>query len=146
MNAQIESTASIKPDLDGQRAVWTGQAGEIKSSHRKENGLHRAYAAVIRNKDGYTQKLVEIRIYWPSETAYACCWIGADKIHTAGSASAGGYGFCKESEAAAVAIRNSGWTMEKWIGGAGTKEIERAVQAIATSLGHPEALLVVTHP
>lgn len=152
MNSKINLAKSaaaaptIKPELDGQRAVWSGKTGEIRTSHRKEGGLTRAYCAVIRDANGYTQKLVEIRIYQPRETVYACCWIGSGAMRTAGSASAGGAGYCKDSEAAAIAIRNAGWTMEKWIGGAGLPEIERAVQAIATSMGHPDAMLVVTHP
>jgi len=141
-----KSTPEIKPELDGQRAMWTGKAGEITSSHRKDKDLTRAYCAVVRDADGYTRKLVEIRIYQPRETVYACCWIGSAGIHTSGSGKAGGAGYCKPSAAADMAIRNAGWRLEKSIDSAGLYEIERAVQAIATALGYPDALLVVTHP
>lgn len=140
MNAQTETnkqTATIDLSKDG---------SSINSSHRKENhGLHKAYAAVVPS-NGRARKVVDLRIYWPRDTAYACLWMGNDTFHSAGSGKAGGYGYCKESAAAAEAMSKAGVKLSKYIAGAGTDAVETAVLAIATALGYPDAMLVVTHP
>lgn len=136
-NAQV---ATIDPSKDG---------SSIKSSHRKEgSGLAKSYAAVVPDKYGsrVARKVVDLRIYWPAQTAYACIWLDSDNFRSAGSGSAGGGGYCKESAAADSAIRAAGVKLAVSVDAAGTRAVEDAVLAIATALGYPDAMLVVSHP
>ena len=119
----------------------------FKTAHRKEYKLHQEYSALVPdlNYPGKARAVVTLRTYWPAQTAYACLWVHGSDIHTFGSGSAGGYGYCKESAAAAEAISNAGFELSGNISGVGTRAIEDAVLAIAAAIGRPDALLHVAH-
>lgn len=156
MNTQINLakspvSAPVASPNAGQVATidFANDGGKYTAAHRKENaGLYKAYAAVVPSsyKKGAARKVVDLRIYFPRETAYACIWIGNDTFHASGSGKAGGYGYCKESTAAGQAMTAAGVKLSKYIQGVGTQAVEDAVLAIATALGYPDAMLVVSHP
>ena len=123
---------------------------KFTTSHRKERGgFHAEYAAIVpddyEHNKSRSRAVVTLRIYWPASTCYACLWVYSDPIHTSGSGSAGGGGYCKESAAAGEAIRNAGFTLEKRIDGVGTQAVEEAVLAIAAACGYPAAMLHRSH-
>lgn len=121
---------------------------KFNSSHRKEKGgFHKEFALVIPSeyRPNETNALATLRIYWPGTVCYACLWINTEPVHTSGSGSAGGYGYCKMSSAAGEAIANAGITLSKSIKGVGESAVCEAMHAIAAELGHPEALLHIAH-
>jgi len=126
--------------LPNTKTKWT-------TSHRKEkNGFHAEYAALVLNPT--CQELrqpVVLRLYWPSETCYACLWVNGEEVHTQGSGKAGGYGYCKASAAAQAAIDNAGFRLSCPIDGRGTEKIKDAVLAIAHALGFSGARVHYSH-
>lgn len=120
---------------------------KFSRSHRKENSLHKEFALVIPSsyRSNEARAIATLRIYWPGTVCYACLWINADPVHTSGSGSAGGYGYCKMSSAAGGAIRNAGFQLDRSINGAGESAVCEAMHALAECLGHPEALLHIAH-
>lgn len=134
------------------KATLTNRPQKFTSSHRKErNGLYSEYAVLAVNPAGpsddngeYVRELVCLRIYWPGATnVYACLWVDHANFHS-GSGVAGGGGYCKQSGAAAEAIRNAGIDLDQNIHGAGTRAIEDACMAIAKEI-LPEGWLPVLH-
>jgi hypothetical protein len=123
---------------------------KFSTSHRKEKGgFHAEYAAIVpddyEHNTSKCKSPVTIRLYWPGSVCYACIWVNGEAIHTSGSGSAGGGGYCKASAAAGEAIRNAGFTLQSRIDGVGTNAIEQAVLAIAAAVGYPEAMLHTSH-
>jgi hypothetical protein len=116
-------------------------------SHRKENSLHKEFALVIPSeyRPNETHAIATLRIYWPGTVAYACLWVNSEPVHTSGSGSAGGGGYCKMSAAAGEAITNAGFNLDKSIRGVGESAVCEAMHALAECLGHPEALLHIAH-
>lgn len=118
------------------------------TSHRRESGgLHKEFAMLIPSKyrPGEANAVVTLRLYWPGTVCYACLWVNAEPVHTQGSGTAGGGGYCKASAAAGHAISNAGFTLDKDINGVGIDAIREALKAIAVEIGHPEALLHEAH-
>jgi len=119
-------------------------------SHRKEGkGFHKEFALVLPHTDcpggPRANAIATLRIYWPGTVCYACLWINTEPVHTSGSGSAGGYGYCKMSAAAGEAIANAGITLSRSISGVGESAVCEAMHAIAAALGHPDALLHIAH-
>lgn len=144
----MEITAMIvKENADG-----------IRTQHRvreESNGLRHGYKA-ITIKDGKPIDLVDLRIaVTQGGTPYACIWLyrpcrkGTDgKILTegmwsAGSGTAGGYGYHKVSAAADTAIRNAGVKLSQSIHGLGDAAVKAAVQAIGEALEPAAPVYVV---
>jgi len=119
----------------------------FKTAHRKEYKMYQEYSALVPdlNYPNRLKAVVTLRTYWPAQTAYACLWVHGSDIDTSGSGSAGGYGYCKESAAAAEAIDNAGIQLSESVSGVGTQAIEQAVLAIAAAIGRADALLHVAH-
>lgn len=114
---------------------FTPRESDKIRSHRKENnGFLREYA-LIDLSDGAA--VVTLRIYWPGTVAYACVWInrGGMGIHARGAGKAGGGGYCKESAAAAYALKDAGVTLTEDIDGRGTLAIVDALAALAQHMG-----------
>jgi hypothetical protein len=134
---------------------------KFNSSHRKEKGgFYKEFALVIPSeyRPNETHAVATLRLYWPGTVCYACLWVHVpgtrhpfdtpqiqEGVHTSGSGSAGGYGYCKMSAAAGEAIRNAGFTLSRSINGVGESAVCEAMHAIAAELGHPEALLHIAH-
>lgn len=99
----------------------------LNANHRKSD-LHRALF-VIDPATG--QKIVDCRIYWPKQRAYACVWIYGEKARGAGSAWAGGGGYCKQSAAIASALDMAGVELSDNVAGRGLDACKVALVAVA---------------
>jgi hypothetical protein len=101
-----------------------------------------------------SRRLVTLRLYCgrsrSSSTVYSALWVHGDQW-TTGKGSAGGYGYCKYSQAAAGAIESAGiklygkaysstgevdFSKPCDIGGVGESAIESALLAIGQALGY----------
>ena len=127
--------------------------------HNKE--LTDAWQVVVKTKDGLRNP-VTARCYMgrsaSASVVYACVWANGKGISVSGKGSAGGYGYCKTSQAVANAIESAGVelfgspylgqdTKENakkrcHIGGTGTQSIETALTAIRRALGYRGALII----
>lgn len=100
----------------------------FNSKHRKED-MFRAYKVLDTNFN----TVVDCRLYQPgrSSTCYCCLWVSAPDKYKSGSGTAGGYGYHKASSAVGSAVRNAGFSLDKYIDGVGDKAIEGALLAVA---------------
>lgn len=80
-------------------------------AHRKENKLYHAYKLFDLDTK---HELVDLRVYYPAQTCYACVWIRGLKEdqRATGSAKAGGYGYDKMEAAVKSAFIAAGVTLE----------------------------------
>lgn len=113
----------------------TPQKKGINPSHRKENwGLYRGYKA-LGVKDGEISEIADLRIYFKGNTAYACLWVFArGQKGTYGSGKAGGFGYCKASQAAWSAFVKAGIETAEPFGGHGLSSVREAMLALGTAL------------
>jgi hypothetical protein len=109
---------------------WNGQTADINPSHRKENKFQQSLIAV--NLRG--ERMAEARFYFSGQTWYCCFW-GHIYGWTAGSAKAGGYGYCKQSAAFAYAAEAAGIKFSEPIASRGLEVCKQAMQAIADLAG-----------
>lgn len=89
-----------------------------------------------------------------ASTVYASVWVKACDDWRSGRGSAGGWGYCKASAAAAEALQAAGVRLTSTdaegrerpsdIGGAGESAIFAALFAVGTALGYPLASLYIT--
>lgn len=101
--------------------------------------------------------LVTLRLYCgrsrSASTVYSALWVHGEQQWTTGKGSAGGYGYCKYSEAAARAIESAGielygtpysstgkvdFSKPCRIGGVGETAIKSALLAIGQALGYSD--------
>lgn len=128
------------------KATLTERKQKFSPSHRK-NSLSKSYQMVVAGVlPNMAKVVVDLRIYFGQTRAYACIWVHGSNAYYSGSGYAGGYGYHKESAAAAEAIRNAGIDLSESISGVGESAIERAVVAIAKELGYMDALMVRSYP
>lgn len=80
-----------------------------------------------------------------ASTVYASIWVSGKGVYTAGSGSAGGYGYHKESAAFAAAIRSAGIELDADIAGRGEGAMRDAFEAIARAIGARGKLITVSH-
>lgn len=124
---------------------------KFTSFHRKENKCYfDSYTALAACTD-YEGKpdlkpVVELRLYGTGNTNTAAIWVHTNDLHTSGTGQAGGYGYHRPSAAAAEAIRNAGFTLDKYISGVGEGVIVAAVKAIAEAVGYPDCPVFHAHP
>jgi hypothetical protein len=136
---------------------------KFNRNHRREkNGFHKEFSIITPHADcpggPRAYAIATLRIYWPGTVCYACLWVHVpgtrhpfdtpqiqEGVHTSGSGSAGGYGYCKMSSAAGEAIANAGFTLSQSINGRGESAVCEAMHALAAELGHPDALLHIAH-
>ena len=101
------------------------------------------------------KEVITLRLYTgrsaSASKVYASIWISPcyatmpGVCYTAGTGSAGGYGYCKQSAAADAAIRSAGITLAQDVGGRGMREVEHALLAIAVAMGcNADDLLIVS--
>jgi hypothetical protein len=124
-------------------ALFVPRESDKIRSHRKEKaGIAREYALIDLDTGA---AVVTLRIYWPGTVAYACVWIHHGETHARGAGKAGGYGYCKESAAAHVALADAGVTLENAIDGRGLSAIRDALDAIAAHLGIARHVIHTAH-
>lgn len=130
-----------------QSATLSTRKHKFTSSFRKENALHKTFAALIPSDYGQEMAaVVDLRIYYPGSVAYAAVWLRPKEGEsTNGTGKAGGGGYCKVSAAAGDAIRNAGIDLAVRIDGVGEDAVREAVLAIASAIGYPDARLFVAH-
>jgi len=118
--------------------------------HRKETKcFFDSYTAIVTDTGGETIKTpVELRLYGTGRTNTAAIWVNDhnNNIHTSGTGRAGGYGYHRPSAAAAEAIKNAGFELDKDINGVGNGAIRMAVQSIAEALGYKNVFILHSHP
>jgi len=119
---------------ENRATLGTPRESDIQS-HRKENHFFKELA-VIDAKTGHS--VISLRFYAPGYTVYAVVWthFPESKKHpsgyyTRGSASAGGYGYCKQSASAGSAIREAGIHLARSINGVGMDAVRDALHAVA---------------
>ena len=113
---------------------------------RMENHFTREYAAI--KPDGGIP--VTLRLYCTPNGTWGCAlWVGNGTVSGSGgwrgrsNNTSGGYH--KASEAAEMAIRDAGITLDEHISGAGDDAIRSAVQAIAAAIVGDDYILHVAH-
>jgi hypothetical protein len=103
--------------------------------NRKENHFYKELA-LISIDDVDVKPYLVLRLYGTSRVNYACLWShGMRDGSVAGGGSAGGYGYCRESAAAAEAIARSGIVLQHDISGRGMDAVVDALEAIARYVG-----------
>jgi hypothetical protein len=127
MKAQIVSTQSNAVDYD----------------NKKE--LVNSWNVIVNSEDGL-KNIITVRCYMgrsaSASTIYASLWVCDAEHRTSGTGKAGGYGYHKESEAIAEAVKSAGISLDKGISGAGSSAIDDALKAIAAALGFDTCLIV----
>lgn len=118
------------------------------------------FDAGVRDKEyvgGYTaidltgREVVALRLYRArgGNGSYAAIWVHpVNGPHLIGTGRATGYGYHKQSAAAADAMSNAGVTLDQSIGGGGDRLVREAVEAIARAAvgGMKKILIVQTNP
>lgn len=146
------------------------EKGLRNGKHYDKKELIGKYSLLMLNeKESQTHRLYELAIVrvWTgrsrsSSTVYASIWVSGEYNDegTSGTGQAGGYGYCKVSEAVARAIANAGiklyglsysridqeidYTKETDIGGTGEVSIPRALLAIGRNYTDLSRLAVVS--
>lgn len=132
------------PDIYDQKADITGLHEGKRTGSCRKAALRRAILA-IDPKTG--RDVVEARIYWPGNTAYACIWVHGAGLYGHGGGKAGGYGYDKASAALQAACDDAGVTLAHNIAGVGEQAMRDAVAAIARAVaGRRKFLLIETYP
>lgn len=126
----------------------SGNQTQIKTTHRKEGGagFQRQLTAVCIDGKDITE-VATLRTYASStfNTWSACVWLHVGTWDAA-SASASGYGYCKQSAAAAQALENLGFSFDESIrGGVGMYTIEKAFQAAAEKITGKDCQVITAH-
>lgn len=133
------------------RVTKKEQGKSISPNHRKENKFYKGYLLAHYAK-GEIHNAMDVRIYYTDSRCYCCIWIHAstlegakESFHTGGSAYAGGYGYCKESQAIESAMLNAGLYFNEPFGGHGTQAAEQAMLAIGKDLGLKKCKILRSH-
>lgn len=137
--------------MSEQIATLTTRKPHYVSGHRKEDHFFKGFYAMVPAEgvsEPRMKAIVDLRIYWPAQTAYAALWTfpapDSEPLRQ-GTGKAGGGGYCKLSAAAGDAIRNAGIDLGRDIHGVGESAVRDAVLAIAKAIGYPDARLFVSH-
>jgi hypothetical protein len=128
------------------------QSNSLGSYRKEKHGLFRQYTLLNFEKahilqsgiPQYDQPLI-IRVYWPAETAYACLWLSTKDAYAVGRGKAGGWGYCKESQAIENAFFSAGLRFEQAIGGVGEPAIMAAIKAFADFVELKNYTVTVAH-
>lgn len=106
--------------------------GIFNTKHRKENNFYQQITASTIEKGELIESVI-LRYYYTGSRNYAAIWIRAAKgaYMLSGTGYASGYGYDRESAAAAEAIQAAGVVLSKNISGAGRNAVEDALIAIA---------------
>lgn len=114
------------------KAIYKDFYGKINRSHRKEKHFLSEYSAFIIENNS-VKNVAVCRIYGTQAMNYACIWFHTG-THTAGSGSAGGYGYHRPSAAAEIAFKSAGFKLSEDIAGRGDGAIQKALEACVKSL------------
>ena len=117
----------------------TGES--INRKHRMENHFYREYIVLTTKGDD----IIRLKLYATNATHYACLWVHGGDNYTAGSGSAGGYGYHRASSAVNVAINAAGFQLSEYFGGCGDSAIESALKAIALTQGCRKPKIIIAH-
>lgn len=136
--------------MNAQTAILSAERENGKNLGQEKETVE-TFNLVVRTPDEGMFTAVTLRLYMGrsrgASTVYASIWVhgqysGGAPYHTAGHGSAGGYGYCKRSAAAACAIKSAGIELHKSISGVGHGAIQDAIRAIGTAMGYTEMLIV----
>jgi len=127
--------------------------GKFNANHRKENRFSGEYVA-INPENG--SPVLTLRIYWTDSRCYAAAWLNvrsvkgargplAEGVYMSGTGYAGGYGYCKESAAAAAALEAANIELSEPISGRGIQAIQDAVAAVAIAAGVEKPIIHKSH-
>lgn len=140
-------------------------AKSVENARQPDNKeLVDAYSLVTVYK-GAPKEVITARFYMgrsrTASTVYCCVWIRGRDCWNSGAGSAGGYGYCKISQAFESALHAAGvelygtpyanhgekidFKKRAYIGGTGTTSIERAMEAIAIACGYRGKTIIVKH-
>lgn len=118
----------------------------LKTGHRKENsGLLRSYKVIDltkRYKATDAACPIDVRVYYPRETCYACVWISTSDAWGNGSGKAGGYGYDKPSQAIENAFVAAGVKFTRSFGGVGESAVREFLEELARALGLTDFIVV----
>ena len=109
-------------------------------SHRKEDKLFRAFSLFTKDT---LQSIIDVRVYYPGQTCYACVWVKSDDGWASGSDKAGGGGYDKISASVAYALNKMGFRFSRNFDGAGEETMCEALYAIGVHMGYPIDNLVL---
>lgn len=105
-----------------------------------------AYSVIASTRAGMVE-CITCRVYMARSrnamAVYASIWANGRDVWTAGTGSASGYGYHKESAAIDYAISSAGFKLSRRVDGTG--EHEAALLACARALGYSGRLLIVRH-
>lgn len=103
---------------------------------------------VVQKDDATLCEVASVCIYMGrSRTAskvYASIWVHCSEraIHTSGTGSAGGYGYCKQSAATAEAMKSAGIKLEQEISGRGLGAVRNALAALAEYFAYEKYVII----
>jgi hypothetical protein len=128
------------------------QSNSLGSYRKEKHGLFREYRvldldSVSTSAFGIPQASSPaiVRVYWPSETAFACVWLSTADAYAIGKGKAGGYGYCKLSGAVDSALRDAGIELQTSIHGVGESAILEALNAFARFAGLKNWIITTAH-
>ena len=120
--------------------------------NRKEKHFFKSLSLIVPNtKDvdyfGFAREVAVLRLYATDSRVHAVLWIhdGMKEVYQEGGAFAGGYGYDKQSAAAAGAFAMAGVTLSEDINGRGMSSVETALKALAVALGHPVHTIITAN-
>jgi len=143
MKKQATTSAEVTANAGKMTATHNGkQVDAVNIHHRKADHFLEQYTGLVIGK-GQVKEVVDLRIYHTNTTAYACLWVNAHPLYVSGSGKAGGYGYCKKSAAAGMAIHSAGFTLSQNINGCGEEAIREAVTAITELVANGKPVHVV---
>lgn len=109
-------------------------------NNRKENHFFESYMVFAHTERGGIQPVVEVRLYHPGGAKmYACVWVrDAAGNFSAAGANCSGWGYDKQSEASALALKAAGVVFEdrQSPAGKGMNVVQEAIEELARFNGY----------
>lgn len=114
--------------------------------HRKENNFVHSFKLMAIYKNELVE-IADLRTYATNAMHYACLWIHSSKnsFYSSGSASAGGYGYHRESQACFEAFESAGVKFNESWGGSGDSSINKALNLLGRKLGYRKIYVIKSH-
>lgn len=106
---------------------------DFNTNHRKERYFYKELTA-FTVLDGEIKTVATIRYYATDARHYAACWVHHYNGWGQGTGYAGGWGYCRESAAAAEALQAAGVKLSQDINGRGQSAVIEALEAIAAEM------------
>ena len=120
--------------------LYDNQIGKIRDKNRDH-----FYKEISVMHPSVRGTIATFRFYWPNKSEYCRCivWVNNDEEFGSGYGVAGGYGYCKESQAMADAIDQTGIKLSDDIGGRGDSAMRSAVEAIAKAVSGKRSNFII---